>query len=160
MGKDTVQNVNVIVRLSLSFFNHRMKQLTDCLPPESHKLVQKQLAEYDNLSIRLVKPRKRILGNYFQDGDGKHIITLNENLAPYAMLLVLIHELAHLKTRLIYAKTVSSHGKEWKAIYSSLLKEFIYKNIFPQDIAEEVMLHAQKPCACYPKSLDKLRLRE
>ena len=157
MGKDTVQNVNVIVLLSLSFFNHRMKQLTDCLPPESHKLVQSQLAEYDNLSIRLVKPRKRILGNYFQDGDSKHIITLNENLAPYAMLLVLIHELAHLETRLKYGKKVSSHGKEWKQIYSSLLKNHIYENIFPKQWSEIVFLHAQKPCATFPKTLDFTR---
>lgn len=160
MGKDTDQNVNVIVLLSLSFFNLRMRQLTDCLPPESHKLVQSQLAEYDNLSVRLVKPRKRILGNYFQDRDGKHIITLNENLAPYAMLIVLIHETAHLETRLIYGRMVNPHGKEWKQIYSSLLKNYIYKNVFSKQLAESLMLHARKPCATFPKSLAGLRMTE
>ena len=160
MEKDTDRNVNVIVLLSLSFFNHRMKQLTDCLPPESIPLVENQLSEYKNLTIRLVKPRKRILGNYFQDRDGKHIITLNENLASYAMLLVLIHEIAHLETRLKYGKKVSAHGKEWKQIYSSLLKNYIYENIFPKQWAETVFLHAQKPCATFPKSLAGLRMTE
>lgn len=160
MEKDTDRNASVIVLLSLSFFNHRMRQLTDCLPPESIPLVENQLSEYKNLTIRLVKPRKRILGNYFQDRDGKHIITLNENLAPYAMLLVLIHETAHLETRLIYGRKVNPHGKAWKQIYSSLLKNYIYENIFPKQWAETVFLHAQKPCATFPKSLAGLRMTE
>lgn len=160
MEKDTDRNASVIVLLSLSFFNLRMRQLTDCLPPESIPLVENQLSEYKNLTIRLVKPRKRILGNYFQDIDGKHIITLNENLAPYAMLIVLIHETAHLETRLIYGRKVNPHGKEWKQIYSSLLKNYIYKNVFSKQLAESLMLHARKPCAMFPKSLAGLRMTE
>lgn len=137
-----------------------MNRLLTLLPSDSVPMVSELISSFNNLTISLVPSRKRKLGDYSKPSEKSHRITINEDLPPYAMLIVLIHELAHLKTRLIYAKTVSSHGKEWKAIYSSLLKEFIYKNIFPQDIAEEVMLHAQKPCACYPKSLDKLRLRE
>ena len=134
-----------------------MNQLFTLLPPDSVPMMSDLISSFDNLTISIVSPRKRKLGDYCKQLNGTHRITLNEDLPPYAMLIVLIHEFAHLKTRLIYGKNVTSHGKEWKAIYSSLLKEFIYKNIFPQNIAQDVMLHAQKPCACFPKTLDKLR---
>lgn len=101
----------------------------------------------------MVSPRSRKLGTYSQTPEGRHIITLNDNLSPYVMLIVLVHEMAHLENRLQNGRTVSPHGKEWKAIYSRMLKEYIYRNIFPEDLAETLMRHALKPCATFPKEL-------
>lgn len=157
MAKSIERNASVIVRLSLFTIRIKMNRLFTLLPPDSVSMVSDLVSSFDNLTISIVSPRKRKLGDYCKQLSGTHRITLNENLPPYAMLIVLVHELAHLKTRLIHGKNVTSHGKEWKAIYSNMLKEFIYKNIFPQNIAQDVMLHAQKPCACFPKTLDKLR---
>ena len=72
-------------------------------------------------------------------------------MSPYTTLVVLIHEIAHLETRLRYGKSVPAHGKEWKQTYTILLKSFIYSNIFPKSIAENIMLHAMKPLATMSK---------
>jgi len=123
------------------------------LPAQSLEEVAKQLSAYPDTEIRLVPPRSRKLGTYSRTPDGKHLITLNDNLPPYVMLIVLVHEMAHLENRLQNGRTVSPHGKEWKAIYSRMLKEYIYRNIFPKDLAETLMRHVLKPCATFPKEL-------
>lgn len=130
-----------------------MKLQATHLPAQSLEEVAKQLSAYPDTDIRLVSPRSRKLGTYSRTPEGRHIITLNDNLSPYVMLIVLVHEMAHLENRLQNGRTVSPHGKEWKAIYSRMLKEYIYRNIFPEDLAETLMRHALKPCATFPKEL-------
>ncbi len=133
-----------------------MKPLLTHLPAQSLEEVEKQLSAYPDTDIRLVPPRSRKLGTYSRTPEGRHIITLNDNLPPYVMLIVLVHEMAHLENRLQNGSTVSPHGKEWKAIYTRMLKEYIYRNIFPKDISELLMHHALKPCATFPKELSRL----
>ncbi len=151
MAKSIVQNANATVRLSLSFLFLTMRGLYSLLPPEAEKKCSDLIAGYKNLTIKTVHSRKRTLGNYRQSSNGEHLITINDNLSPYTTLVVLIHEIAHLETRLRYGRAVSAHGKEWKQTYTTLLKSFIYSNIFPKSIAENVMLHALKPQATISK---------
>src|SRR5690606_11878715 len=68
-----------------------------------------------------------------------HRISVNGNLNPYAFLITLIHELAHLVTFEQYGNRVQAHGKEWKSIYRKLLEQFLGKSIFPPDV--EAALH-------------------
>lgn len=151
MAKSIVQNANATVRLSLSFLCPTMRGLYTLLPPEAEKKCYDLISGYKNLTIKTVHSRKRTLGNYRQCGNGEHLITINDNLSPYTTLVVLIHEIAHLETRLRYGKSVPAHGKEWKQTYTILLKSFIYSNIFPKSIAENIMLHAMKPRATMSK---------
>ena len=114
MAKSIVQNANATVRLSLSFLCPTMRGLYTLLPPEAEKKCYDLISGYKDLTIKTVHSRKRTLGNYRQCADGEHLITINDNLSPYMTLVVLIHEIAHLETRLRYGKSVPAHGKEWK----------------------------------------------
>lgn len=133
-----------------------MKLSAAHLPAQSFDKVAGQLSAYGNTEVRLVPPRSRKLGTYRPTPQGGHLITLNDNLPPYIMLIVLIHEMSHLENRLQNGNNVSSHGKEWKHIYSRMLKDYIYRNIFPKELAEPLMQHAQKPCATFPKELNHM----
>ncbi len=133
-----------------------MKPLLTHLPAQSLEEVEKQLSAYPNTEIKLSPARSRTLGSYHPTAEGGHLIRLNDDLSPYAMLIVLIHEMAHLENRMQNGRTTASHGKEWKTIYTRMLKEYIYRNIFPQDISELLMHHALKPCATFPKELSRL----
>lgn len=156
MVKSTDTSVNATVRLSLSLFQTLQMELSDFLPPACLDILQRQLSGYTNLKIITVPARRRKLGDYCELPGGWHRITLNNNLSPFAMLLVLIHETAHLETRLRYGKAVRPHGAEWKQIYSRLLKTYVYANVFPVEFAEKVLLHAKNPSYCFPRSLSPL----
>ncbi len=153
MVKSIDTSVNATVRLSLSLFQALQMALSDFFPPTCLDILQRQLSAYPNTKIVTVPARRRKLGDYCQMPSGEHRITLNDNLSPFAMLLVLIHETAHLETRLRYGKAVQPHGKEWKETYSRLLKTYVYANVFPIEFADKVLQHAQKPSYCFPRSL-------
>lgn len=70
-----------------------------------------------------------------------HRITINNNLNPYHFLITLVHEIAHLFTWEKYKNKVKPHGKEWKAIYRSLLTRFM--DVFPTDIKIAVLRHLE-----------------
>ena len=46
-----------------------------------------------------------------------------------------------------YGNRILAHGKEWKFIYSNLLKDFINKKIFPADIEQALHQSMQNPAA-------------
>src|SRR5690606_5807970 len=63
-----------------------------------------------------------------------HRISVNGNLNKYSFLITLIHELAHLVTFNEFRHSVDPHGKQWKSIYATLLKDFLSADIFPEDV--------------------------
>jgi predicted SprT family Zn-dependent metalloprotease len=63
-----------------------------------------------------------------------HRISVNGNLNKFSFLITLLHELAHLLAFENYGNRIQAHGKEWKFVYSNLLKDFIDKKIFPPDV--------------------------
>lgn len=63
----------------------------------------------------------------------------------YQILLTLLHELAHAKTRAIYGRAVAPHGAEWKRTFSELLLDFLGRELFPREIAPQVRRHAANP---------------
>jgi len=88
------------------------------------------------------------LGDYRNAHAGKaHRITVNGNLNPYAFLITLLHELAHLITYLRYGHRVASHGTEWKQQFSDLLKQFLLSGIFPADIQAQLLHTLKSPAA-------------
>lgn len=126
---------------------HPLKDLAPFLPEGSFDRVVGFLHFY-KVHLTIARERKSVLGDYRHARHGtNHRISVNGNLNPYEFLITLLHELAHLLTFEQYQHRVESHGKEWKGIYSSLLKEFVEANIFPADIEAALRTSMRSPAA-------------
>lgn len=100
------------------------------------------------IKVRVKNSRQSKYGDYRppQRGEG-HVITINHDLNPFAFLITFTHEVAHLTTWLRYRDTVSPHGAEWKAEFRHLLKGFMHRHIFPEDVLEALQQSIQNPAA-------------
>jgi len=116
----------------------------DFLPTASTFLIRKWIHEL-NIDLKIVKPRKTKLGDFrFQFNKG-FIITINDDLNPFAFLITLTHEIAHAFIYKEYGRNISSHGKEWRNMFKSLMLNFLSKDIFPKDILVLLSMHLIKP---------------
>ncbi|MCH8546411.1 MAG: SprT-like domain-containing protein [Cryomorphaceae bacterium] len=116
------------------------------LPDNTLPLLQPLMNKYP-LSIKVVNPRKRKLGDYRRavPPSQVHQITVNNNLDSVQFLITLVHELAHLHAFETYGYRIKPHGKEWKHTYASMLKPFV--PYVPTDKQAEVIDQVQKPRA-------------
>lgn len=111
-----------------------LEYLKQFMPHEAVPGVLEYLHQY-KVHLTVTRERKSILGDYRHATLAKaHRISVNGNLNPYSFLITLIHELAHLVTFMRFGNRVQSHGKEWKALYAMLLRDFVERKIFPEDI--------------------------
>ncbi len=124
-----------------------LSSLKDYLPPHTYDAVLAYLHQY-KVHLTVARERKSILGDYrHRTVHHNHRISVNGNLNPYAFLITLLHELAHLLTFEAYGNKVQSHGKEWKSIFGQLLAQFIQHNIFPDDIRKALLSSISNPAA-------------
>lgn len=124
-----------------------IKQLEDFLPPGTYEPVLEYLRKY-KVHLTVARERKSLLGDYRHRTTGaNHRISVNGNLNSYSFLITLLHELAHLLTFEKYGNKVSAHGKEWKMVFSQVLKQFLDHKVFPDDIRQELMLSLNNPAA-------------
>jgi SprT protein len=124
-----------------------LTQLQDYLPPNTLEAVLQYLHEY-KVHLTVARERKSILGDYrHRTRDRNHRISVNGNLNPYAFLITLIHEIAHLLQYEQYGNRVASHGQEWKSIFGQLLAQFIHKGTFPDDIRQALLRSIHNPAA-------------
>src|SRR6478735_7635843 len=127
------------------------------LPPETYEAVLQYLHFY-KVHLTVAAERKSILGDYrHRTHFSNHRISVNGNLNKYAFLITLLHELAHLLTFEKYGNRVSSHGREWKAVFGQLLARFIEQKVFPEDIRHALMQSLHNPAAS--SCADELLLR-
>lgn len=75
---------------------------------------------------------------------GKHQISLNARLNPYATLLVFLHELAHLLVWKEHGEGVRPHGKEWKKCFGSLIRAWAAEGLFHQSLQAVLMPYAKR----------------
>jgi hypothetical protein len=128
------------------------------LPPGTSAPVTAYLHQY-KVHLTIARQRKSILGDYrHRTHDYNHRISVNGNLNPFAFLITLLHELAHLLTFEQYGNLPTVHGTEWKMIYGQLLKRFLEHKIFPADIEKEIMLSLKNPAASSCAEDDLLRV--
>jgi len=121
--------------------------LQSYLPPNTYGPVLHYLQFY-KVHLTVAKERKSILGDYrHRHGGQTHRISVNGNLNPYAFLITLLHELAHLLTFEKWGNRVSAHGKEWKAVFGQLLAQFIEHDVFPADIKNVLLQSLHNPAA-------------
>lgn len=140
---------------------HPMHALAQFLPPDTFTRVVHYLHTY-HVHLTVTRARKSVLGDYRNAVPGKnHRISVNGNLNPYAFLITLLHELAHLLTHERFGHRVAAHGKEWKQQYGRLLADFLQHKIFPEDIAQELhqSLHNPAASSCAEESLMRVLRR-
>lgn len=124
-----------------------LSELSAFLPEGSTEDVLAFLHHY-KVHLTVKRQRASVLGDYRHAfGIRGHRITVNGNLNPYAFLITLLHELAHLLTFEKYRNRVLPHGKEWKAEFSGILVSFMDKKVFPPDIEQALMRTIQNPAA-------------
>ncbi len=98
--------------------------------------------------LTITRERKSVLGDYrHRYNNANHRISINGNLNSYAFLITFLHELAHLLVFEQFGNKVQAHGKEWKNVFAQLLRGFINKETFPQDIKQELQISLNNPAA-------------
>lgn len=131
------------------------------VPENALELVCEKLREYPHHLI-ITKPRTTKYGDFTPDAKGKrHVLTVNGNLNPYAFVITLMHELAHLITWLEYQNNAKPHGREWKSAFKQTLGPFLRRNVFPEDVAIAVRNYLANPAAatCSDIALSKTLAR-
>jgi len=127
-----------------------------------------------NVHLKISKNRKTKLGDYRPPiHHPNHRISINHDLNPYTFLITFVHEYAHLLVFEKYKQRVLPHGFEWKSIYKTLMEEVINKDMFPEDIAQELGKSIQNSKASstsdlnlsrvlrkYDKSVDQLKVED
>lgn len=122
-------------------------QLRSYLPEGSFEDVLHYLQEH-KVHLTITRQRQSILGDYRHAINEKtHRISVNGNLNPYAFLITLLHELAHLFTHEKFGHRIQPHGMEWKNEFSKILAQFLLKKIFPADIQKALLRTLQDPAA-------------
>lgn len=125
------------------------------IPEASAQLTLKYIHQY-KVHLTITRERKTVLGDYRHATNYQgHRISINGNLNKYSFLITLIHEIAHLVTFVQYGNKVSAHGKEWKSLYGVLLKDFLVREIFPDDILHSLKtsLHNLPASSCSDEHL-------
>lgn len=127
------------------------------IPEASVDIVAEWIYTFD-FKLKIKKSRASKYGDYRQPINGlNHQITINYDLNPYAFLVTLIHEIAHLTTYLHHKNNVKPHGEEWKYEYKKLMRPFMNETVFPQDIIVALEVAMQNPAASGCSDVDLLR---
>ena len=135
-----------------------LHQLTQYLPSGSFDEVSHYLQHY-KVQLTITRERKSVLGDYRNSHAGQnHRISVNGNLNPYAFLITLLHELAHLFTYERFGHRVQAHGAEWKNEFSKVLAQFLLKKVFPPDIHKTLLTSLQNPAASSCADVALLRI--
>jgi SprT protein len=132
-----------------------LQQLAHFLPAGAFDTIAAYLHTH-KVHLTITRERKTVLGDYRHAlRDRNHRISVNGNLNPFAFLITLIHELAHLVTFEQYGHRVAAHGKEWKQLYSVLLKQYLGRQIFPPDVEQALLksLHNLPASSCADEPL-------
>jgi hypothetical protein len=117
------------------------------LPAGTSGAVTGYLHRY-KVHLTITRHRQSVLGDYrHRTQQQNHRISVNGSLNPYAFLITLLHELAHLLTFEQYGNKVNAHGTEWKKVYGELLHQFVVKKVFPADIEKELLQSLKNPAA-------------
>jgi len=117
------------------------------LPEASVGTMHDWLQQY-KIHLKITRKRSSKLGDYRSPHNGKgHHITVNHDLNPYAFLITLIHEIAHLITWEKYRNKVRAHGREWKDAYRELMVPFMNMDLFPEDIHTALQFYLKKSYA-------------
>lgn len=104
----------------------------------------------NKVQLRVSKARKTKLGDFrAASNGGSPRISVNHNLNPYAFLITLVHEMAHVEVwnNRNRFRRIQPHGKEWRTAFSQMMKPFLNEDIFPATLLPVVHRYFLKPKA-------------
>lgn len=110
--------------------------LAKYLPEGSLQLLEPLLKRYA-IQLKISRPRKTKFGDYrLPQGKQVHRISVNGDLNPYAFLITLLHEYAHLVAYDKFGKEIRPHGKEWQFCFKEIGTPFLEGSIFPAKLRQ------------------------
>ncbi|MEL6557455.1 MAG: SprT-like domain-containing protein [Bacteroidota bacterium] len=123
--------------------------------PVFQKFLPDRSAEYcyglwkkHGFEFKIKRSRKTKLGDYRYDPRyKKHIISINNDLNPYAFLITYLHEVAHLLTYQKHKNRVAPHGTEWKNEFKQLTLPILTPEVFPDDVIRAFARYMKNPKA-------------
>lgn len=132
-----------------------IQTLLKYLPAQSHDYVAFVVKTYP-AHVHISSQRNTKLGDFRPSADGRlHRISVNHNLNPYAFLITLMHEYAHLLNWEKFKNKVKPHGVEWKYAFKNLMQPLMNEHVFPQDLLKALNNYMSNPAAssCADKTL-------
>lgn len=128
------------------------------LPPGTEHRLAKQIIDY-RCHLTITRERKTKAGDYRHPyGNQGHRISVNGTLNPYAFLITLVHEMAHLITWEKNRNRVKPHGKEWKDIFKAEMQPYLTMEVFPADVLKELARHMLSPLSATARDVDLIRV--
>ncbi len=107
-----------------------------------------KLYYYFGFEFKIKKARLTKFGDYKYDRQKQlHIITINNDLNPFAFLVTYLHEVAHLVTYQEYKNKVQPHGTEWKTNFQKVAKPVLKESIFPKTVLDSLTRYLNNPKA-------------
>lgn len=98
--------------------------------------------------LKITRDRSTKLGDFRPSNSARgHHISVNHNLNPYAFLITLVHEFAHLETWVRHGRNVRPHGTEWKQHFKTLMQPFLHPSVFPSQVLPVVTGYLHNPAA-------------
>ncbi|MDR9441735.1 MAG: hypothetical protein RI842_03380 [Schleiferiaceae bacterium] len=111
-------------------------------------------------SIKIVRSRKTKLGDYRppRKPGATPVLSINGDLNPYAFLITLVHEWAHLEIYRQYRwGQVKPHGPEWQRRFQDLMQPFLTQKVLPPEVEKPLRESLQKGHASTASSPALLR---
>lgn len=110
--------------------------------------------------LRIVRPRKGVLGNYnrqLKNGVLTQVVRINAGLSKELFLVVLLHEIAHWLVDEIGKKTIP-HGLKWQAKFRELMLPILTNELFNEEQLQALQLEIQvgNTGACFTPALKRL----
>lgn len=121
--------------------------LAGCIPEPALSYINDKLAEH-KVRLLITRNRKSKSGDYrapFRHFG--HRISINGTLNPYAFLIVVLHEVAHLEVWNKHHNRVMPHGVEWRTTFSGLALPLMNDSVFPKELLPELVTFFKRPPA-------------
>jgi len=101
-----------------------------------------------NFEFKIKKNRQTKMGDYrYNFQSGKQLISINNDLNPYAFLITYLHEIAHLVAFNVHGRGIQPHGKEWKRSFREIAQPMLHESIFPKPLLEALRNYFRNPKA-------------
>lgn len=98
--------------------------------------------------VRLTRDRTSKNGDYRPpDGRLGHRISVNQTLNPYAMLVTMLHEFAHLRVWEQHNCSARPHGIEWKRAFADIMEPVLHEGVFPSNLLTVLKQYLRNPAA-------------
>jgi len=124
------------------------KQVFEKFVPAASVAYADQLYQQLGFEFKITKSRRTKFGDFrFKPHENKAVITVNNDLNPFAFLITYLHEVAHLLTFKKHGGCVLPHGQEWKMAFTQVVQPILTEDVFPPDVLLALRNYFKNPKA-------------